>query len=144
MEDHSVEKELLSLEQRYWQAVKDKDVEAAMQLSDDPCIIAGAQGVGRIDRRSMGAMMEAAHYTLHRFEIAQDAQVRLLSQDVAIVAYKVTEELTVDGQPVLLEAADASTWVRRGNRWVCALHTESLAGDPFGRPAKSVRLASAG
>jgi hypothetical protein len=144
MGDHSVEKDLLSLEQRYWQAIKDKDVEAAMQLSDDPCIIIGAQGVGRIDRRSMGAMMEAARYTLHRFEIAHDAQVRLLSDDVAIVAYKVTEELTVDGEPILLEAADASTWVRRGNRWVCALHTESLAGDPFGRPAESVRLASAG
>lgn len=43
------------------------------------------------------------------------------------------EELTVDGKRVALDAADASTWVRRNGRWVCALHTESLAGDPFGR-----------
>jgi hypothetical protein len=29
--------------------------------------------------------------------------------------------------------ADASPWVQRDRRWVCALHTESIAGDPFGR-----------
>jgi hypothetical protein len=23
--------------------------------------------------------------------------------------------------------------VRRGGRWVCALHTEAIAGDPYGR-----------
>jgi len=45
----------------------------------------------------------------------------------------VHEELTVEGKPVTLDAADASTWVRRDGRWVCALHTESLRGDPFGR-----------
>jgi hypothetical protein len=57
----------------------------------------------------------------------------MLADDVAIVAYKVTEDLTVQGKPVHLEAADSSTWVRRDGRWVCALHTEAIAGDPFGR-----------
>src|SRR6266540_6516732 len=36
-------------------------------------------------------------------------------------------------KPVELDAADASTWVRRNGKWLCALHTESLKGDPFGR-----------
>lgn len=48
-------------------------------------------------------------------------------------SYRVHEELTVDGKPVTLDAADASTWVRRNGRWVCALHTEAISGDPFGR-----------
>jgi len=56
---------------------------------------------------------------------------------VAIVAYKVKEELTVDGKPVTLEAADASTWLRRGDSWVCSLHTESIIGDPFGRDRRA-------
>jgi hypothetical protein len=51
----------------------------------------------------------------------------------AAVAYQVHEELTVDGKPVTLDAADSSTWVRRDRRWLCALHTEAIAGDPFGR-----------
>ena len=128
----AVEQELLGLERQYWQAIKDKDGEAAMRLTDDPCIVTGAQGVGRIDRQTLGAMMVRAPYTLDEFEIEQP-QVRLLRDDVAILAYKVRERLTVDGKPVVLEAADSSTWVRRDGRWVCALHTEALTGDPFGR-----------
>jgi hypothetical protein len=68
--------------------------------------------------------------------VRDDANVTLLRDEVAIIAYNVHEELTVEGRPVALDAADASTWVRRGGRWVCALHTESIAGDPFGRDRK--------
>jgi hypothetical protein len=57
----------------------------------------------------------------------------MLGNDVAIVAYDVHEDLTVDGKRVSLDAADTSTWVRRSGSWVCALHTESLRGDPYGR-----------
>jgi hypothetical protein len=78
-------------------------------------------------------MMKSATWTLRRFEIKPGAQVRLLTDDVAIVAYQVHEELTVEGKPLTLHAADASMWVRRDGTWRCALHTESVAGDPFGR-----------
>jgi ketosteroid isomerase-like protein len=135
----TVEHELLELEKQYWQAIKDKDVDAAIRLTDDPCIVTGAQGVTRIDSQALAGMMKAASYTLHDFKISDDVQVRLWGNDLAILAYKVHEELTVEGKPVTLDAADASTWVRRNGRWVCALHTESLIGDPFcrDRPAKS-------
>ena len=49
MVDATIEQTLLDLERRYWQALKDKDVEAALELTDDPCIVTGAQGVGMID-----------------------------------------------------------------------------------------------
>jgi len=134
-----IEKELVELERKYWQAIKEKDVDAAIRLTDDPCIVTGSQGITRVDRQTLAKMMQAAPWTLHTFELSNDVQVRLLQDDVAIVAYKVREELTVEGKPVTLEAADSSTWVRRDGRWVCALHTEAIAGDPFGRdrqPAK--------
>lgn len=133
----SVEQELLALEKEYWQAIKNKDAATAVRLSDDPCIVTGAQGVGRLGSHALAGMMKAATYTLHDFKIGDDAQVRLLGDDVAVLAYNVHEELTVDGKPVTLDAADASTWVRRNGRWVCALHTESLKGDPFGRDRRS-------
>jgi hypothetical protein len=78
-------------------------------------------------------MMEKAPYTLNDFTISDEVEVRELGNDVAILAYKVHEELTVQAKPVMVDAADASTWVRRDGRWLCALHTESLAGDPSGR-----------
>jgi len=136
MATRDVENQLLDLEKQYWQAIKDGDVDAAMRLTDDPCIVAGAQGIGRMDKQAMATMMENASYTLDEFRV-KDAQVRLLRDDVAILAYKVHEKLTVDGKPVTIEAADSSTWVRRDGRWVCALHTEALAGDPFGRDRRA-------
>lgn len=139
MTTKTVEAELLELEKRYWQAIKDRDVDAAIRLTDEPCVVTGAQGMGVIDRKTMGAMLKTASYTLHRFEIKPGARVRLLRDDVAIIAYQVREELTVDGKPVALEAADSSAWVRRDGRWLCAMHTEAIAGDPFGRDRRPVR-----
>lgn len=130
--DTGIEQELLGLERRYWQALKDRDLNAALELTDDPCILTGAQGVASITKQQLGEMMSSANYRLEDFYI-DDVQVRLLGNDTAVLAYNVHERLTVDGQSVTLDAAEASTWVRRSGHWVCALHTESLKGDPFGR-----------
>lgn len=132
MPDGPIEAQLLSLEKQYWQAIMDRDVQAAMRLTDDPCIVTGAQGVGRISQKQFAGMLQAGGWTLHQFDLS-DVQVRVLSEDVAILAYKVKEVLTVEGKPLTIEASDSSTWVRRDGNWVCALHTEALLGDPFGR-----------
>jgi ketosteroid isomerase-like protein len=132
MTDGTIEAQLLDHEKQYWQAIKDRDVQAAMRLTDDPCIIVGAQGVARITRAAFAGMLQAGGWTLHEFTLS-DVQIRVLNEDVAIVAYKVKETLTVDGKPLTLEASDSSTWVRRERQWMCALHTEAVAGDPFGR-----------
>ena len=132
MTEGPIEAQLLDHEKQYWQAIKNRDVQAAMRLTDDPCIVTGAQGVARITREAFAGMLQAGGWTLHEVTLS-DVQVRVLSEDVAIVAYKIKELLTVDGKPLTLEAADSSTWVRREGQWMCALHTEALAGDPFGR-----------
>ena len=130
---NAVENQIVELERSYWQALVDGDSGTTVRLSDDPCIVSGAQGVASLDRRSMAGMLKQGGWQLRHFEIDPDVKLRMLGDDVAVLAYKVREELTVDGKPVKLEAADASTWVRRDGQWVCALHTESIAGDPFGR-----------
>jgi hypothetical protein len=129
----------MELEREFWQAMRDKDVDAALRLTDDPCIITGAQGVSRIDKRTFGKIMSGGNWTLEDFALS-DVEVLKLSDDVAVIGYKVHEDLTVDGKPLTLDAADASTWVRRDGGWVCAMHTESILGDPYGRdrnPAKA-------
>ena len=133
MTPQTLEQDLLDLERRYWQAMKDKDVDGALALTDEPCFVTGAQGVGRVDRQGFAAMMENATWTIDAFAIGDDAQVRMLSDDAAILAYTVREQLEVDGAPLILDVADASTWIRRGDRWLCAMHSESILGDPFGR-----------
>jgi hypothetical protein len=41
-----------------------------MRLTDDPCIVTGAQGVSQLDHKSFAKMMESAQWTLDEFELA--------------------------------------------------------------------------
>jgi ketosteroid isomerase-like protein len=126
--------EIKQLERNYWSAIQHKDVWSAMSLSDDNCIVAGAQGVGSLDRGKLGEMMKQATYELTNYTIDDKSfMIRKLTDEVVLVAYRVYEDLVVDGKPESLEAFDTSVWVRQGDRWLCAMHTESLKGDPFGR-----------
>jgi uncharacterized protein (TIGR02246 family) len=124
--------DLVNLETQFWTAIKERDAEALARLTDDECIVTGAQGAASLDRKTVASMITGAPWRLQAFEL-KDAKVRLVRDDVAIVAYQVHESLTVEGKPLELDAADASVWVRCNGAWMCALHTESLSGDPFGR-----------
>lgn len=128
----SIDQELMELETRYWSAIRNRDSSAAISMSNDPCVVVGAQGVGEIDKSTLAGMLQGANYKLNKFSF-EDVHVRPIAKDVVIVAYKVNEDLVVDGKPVKLEAFDCSVWVRSDGEWLCALHTESPAGDPFGR-----------
>ena len=46
----SVKEDLVTLEKQFWQAMVDRDTDAALKLTNDPCIVAGAQGVSRISK----------------------------------------------------------------------------------------------
>jgi uncharacterized protein (TIGR02246 family) len=126
------EEEVLALENRYWQAIKHKDVATALELTADPCIVTGPQGVRSVSKQEFSEMMETADYDLVDYELG-DIEVRMLDPDTAVLAYRVHEQYTVEGEPITIDAHDSSTWTRRDGSWVCALHTESIAGDPWGR-----------
>lgn len=141
MPTQTKEQELVETEQRFWDAMKTKDGKAAAELTDDGCIVVGAQGVSAIDRASMHKMTEGGKWELQQFTFNEKTrQVRFISDDVAIVGYTVSERIVVEGKTLQFDANDSSVWVRRDGEWRCALHTESLAGDPYGRdkqPKKS-------
>jgi hypothetical protein len=132
MTDEDISGQLLALEDRFWNAMKQRDGASAVTMTMDSSLVVGAQGIGEIDRPSLKTMIEQAPYELagYRFD---DTRVRQISDDVAVVSYKVTEDLVLEGQKLVLEAFDSTVWVRSGDSWLCALHTETPAGDPFGR-----------
>ena len=124
--------ELLNLEQKYWNAICKNDSTTAAALSDDTCLVVGAQGVSELRRSMLKELMNNATYELEDFAI-EDVHMHPLTDDIVALAYKVREQLSVNGKPVALEAFDSSIWQRRDGRWVCAVHTESPIGAPFGR-----------
>jgi hypothetical protein len=128
------QQELLQVEKRFWDSIKKKDAQGTGRMTDDGCIVVGAQGVSAIDKKTMAKLTEEGKWQLNHYAFDEkNARVRFLTDDVAIVAYKVNENVAVDGQTLGFEANDSSVWVRRSGEWLCALHTESLAGDPYGR-----------
>ena len=129
----TTDQDVLTLERKYWNALKDKDVAGTLALTDDPCVVTGAQGLGVVDHPTYESMMREASWEILDVEIADDVQVRMLNDDTAFIAYTVRERLLVDGEELTLEAADTSTWTRRDGEWRCALHTEAILGDPYGR-----------
>jgi len=128
------EQELIDVERRFWNAMREKDAVAASTLTDDQCVIVGAQGVSAIDAKTMAKLTSEGQWELQQYAFdEQKRQIRFLTDDIAIVAYPVKERVIVDGQMLPVEANDSSVWVRRDGQWRCALHTESLAGDQYGR-----------
>ena len=135
MATNSTDREVvLDLERRFWNAMKAKDGKTAAQMTDDGCIVVGAQGVSSLDSEKMGQLTREGKWELQQYAFDEkNTQVKFIGDDVAIIAYKVNERVVVDGKTLPVDANDSSVWVRRNGEWLCALHTESLAGDPFGR-----------
>jgi uncharacterized protein DUF4440 len=110
----SLDKELMDLEHAFWEAMQKKDARTAGRLSGDSCVVVGPQGVAEITPPAMESMVRDAGYELKSYRIdARNTHIRKLADNVALVAYKVDEALTVEGKPVSLEAYDSSVWVRR-------------------------------
>jgi hypothetical protein len=132
---NTIETEILDLERRYWQAMRERDVRTAVALTDFPCLVAGASGVRSVDQATYEQMLTGGSRRILEAEIENGAEVRQLTDDVAVIVYGVREEMTVEGKPLTLHAFDSSVWVRRDNGWRCAMHSESIAGDGDRKPA---------
>jgi hypothetical protein len=128
-----IDTEILDLERRYWEAMRTRDIPAAVSLTEFPCLIAGSSGVRSVDQATYEKLMADASWRIKEVEIEDGAELRQLTEDVAVILYRVREEMIVEGAPVTLRAVDSSVWVRRAGGWRCAVHTESVAGGGFGR-----------
>jgi hypothetical protein len=133
MASKMMERKILNLENEYWQALRERDVDAALALTADPCLLVGASGVRRIDHRTYETMMRDESWRIDSFKIGDDVAVEMLSRNAAIIAYSVHEDMTVNGEPRSIDAAESSTWIRKDGKWVCVSHTESFLGEPYGR-----------
>ena len=116
------------LETEFWQSMVDKDADKAVTMIADECLITGPQGTMRSDPADYKRMTEQGEWELDQFEFS-DVQVIFPQDDTAIIAYNVHQTGSMKGQEMDLNCADSSTWVRDGDDWKCALHTETIIGE---------------
>ena len=117
--------EIVALEKDYWDAMKRKDGKRSSQLSGKVSLTTGARGVTSILKDKMGKMTEEGDWTLESYKF-EDVEVITPAPDVAIIAYKVTQKVTMGGKPQELQAADSSTWIRGADGWECHAHSETI------------------
>jgi hypothetical protein len=120
--------EIIALEKDYWDAMKRKDGKRTSQLSGKTALTTSARGVASIDKAKMGKMTEDGNWTLESYDF-EDVQVITPKEDVAIIAYKVKQKVTMDGKKQELRAADSSTWIRGADGWECHAHSETFLQD---------------
>lgn len=119
--------EILSLEKKYWNAMRERDLKTAMDLTDFPCLVAGANGVFSVDRDEFQEIFASNQGAMSEFRFEEDnAEIHQVGPDTAVIAYKVHSTVLKDKESKTIDAVDASTWIRRDNKWLCAMHTETV------------------
>lgn len=119
-----LKRKLMGLEKKYWQAMRDKDLAAALSLTDFPCVVASAHGARTIDRRQFEEMFNSQKGQIGTLNFGSNPQVRMLNDDTAVIAYEIHGTMKAENAERKLDAIDTSTWVKRGENWLCAMHTE--------------------
>jgi hypothetical protein len=117
--------EVIALEKSYWEAIKRKDGTRTAALSGKTSLVTGARGVTRIPKEKMGKMTEEGNWTLESYAF-EDIEVSTPSPDVALIAYTVRQDVTMDGKSDSLRAADSSVWIRGVDGWECHAHSEAF------------------
>lgn len=125
---------IVDLEKKFWDTMISKDAETASEMMARKSIVIGAQGVSEISRGDFAKMMENGKWTLKSYKFS-DVQVVFPTADTAVIGYKVNQKGTMDGKPYDMDAADASTWVKSEDGWLCAMHSETMLGKPFEKKA---------
>ncbi len=116
--------DIIALETSYWEAMKAKDGEGTARLSGEVSLVTGAQGVMTIAKSKMRQMTEDGKWKLESYTF-DDIEVTIPTADVAIIAYTVTQKITMGGKSEDLRAADSSTWVHGADGWECHAHSET-------------------
>ena len=101
----------------------------ARRISRASTLVTGAHGVTSIAKSDMGKMTEDGNWTLESYAF-EAVEVATPAPDVAIIAYTVSQKVTMNGKSQTLHAADSSICIRGADGWECHAHSETfLKGD---------------
>jgi len=122
---------LVELEQKFWRALVDQDTETATELLCEPALMVSSHGAMKFDRATYRRMALQGPTVVTGFELL-DMDVTFPSNGTAIVTYRVKQSIRprTDATVQVQEMNDSSIWVQRGDRWQCAMHTETPVQTP--------------
>jgi len=119
-------KTLIDLETKFWQSMVSQDADTATGMLSEPALMVSAHGAMRFDHAGYRKMAEQGSMVLTSFELS-DMDVLFPSDSTAILTYRVKQGVAPRGkaESTFQEMNDSSTWIRKGERWQCVMHTET-------------------
>ena len=119
-------KTLIGLETRFWQSIVDNDANVAIDLLTEPAMMVSSHGAMKFDHAGYRKMAEQGSMVVRSFEI-KDVEVVFPTDTTAVLSYRVRQGISPRGKKdvVTEDMNDTSTWVRDGEKWRCAMHTET-------------------
>lgn len=108
--------QIIELEQSFWQAMREDDIEGAVSLTRFPCLISGPQGSRLVVEDDFRKMMKAHSGKEFQGVELKNTLVEILNEETAVITY----EYELKGKTFL----DASTWILVNGNWVCGFHSE--------------------
>jgi len=118
------DQELIALEQRFWQTMVDGNTDDALRMLAEPAGMVSSHGAMQFDHAGYRKMADNDDYKLVSYQLSEFGVLRP-TPDVAILTYNGDQKTSIKGEEVQEQMCDSSTWVRRDNQWICALHTET-------------------
>ena len=117
--------EIIALERKFWDSMKDKDADTAAAMIADPSMVVGPMGSMTMNPEIYAKMTNEGQWTLERFDMT-DIDVVFPNENTAVIGYKVRQQGEMKDKPMDMTCADSTVWVRDGSDWKCALHTETI------------------
>ncbi|MGH8796370.1 MAG: nuclear transport factor 2 family protein [Caldimonas sp.] len=125
MAESKDEKLIVELEERFWKSIADKQTNVALGLLNEPALMVSAKGAMKFDHAGYRKMAEDdAAYSLLDFKFSEMKAV-FPTEEVAVLAYQVDQKAEMKGKKTDTKMSASSTWVKKGGRWVCVIHSES-------------------
>ena len=119
-------RELMDLENRFWQSMVDEDTDTALSMLDEPALMVSSHGTMQFDHAGYRRMAEHGSMVIKSFELS-DMNVVFPTEETAVLTYHVKQALAQRGQTQEMEQemADSSVWTRKDGSWRCVMHTET-------------------
>jgi hypothetical protein len=125
MRAQDLKADILANETKVWQTFLGTHPDTAafdrLVVSDYLCIEANGVLMTKAEN-----VAQLTHLTFSSFKI-QDPQIRVLSPSTALIVARVRFAGTADGHNMSGETLTSTVWVKRGNKWLAQLHTETFA-----------------
>lgn len=115
MDRSDIEKTLIELEEKNWQANVNEDLSYFLEHTTDNMLAVAPFGI--FDKHAIAAQIEKKQGAPFKSARIEDPRVMVLTNESALVTYKIMIEAIFQGKDIVLQRYSTSVYVKRNGDW---------------------------